>query len=88
MLVQVLTDITTAYWYSDKHGEVGSWVLCQETLRLWRWLKGQGIFLIPNHLAGFLNARANKLSRCRLADHEWRLHPEVAHGIFQQWGES
>ena len=33
-LVQVLTDNTTTMWYCNKQGGVGSWVLCQEALRL------------------------------------------------------
>ena len=31
-LVQVFTDHTTAIWYCNKQGDVGSWTLCQEAL--------------------------------------------------------
>ncbi|KAJ1125086.1 hypothetical protein NDU88_003524 [Pleurodeles waltl] len=35
--VQVLTDNTTAMWYINKQGGVGSYLLCREALRLWSW---------------------------------------------------
>ncbi|KAJ1093251.1 hypothetical protein NDU88_006356 [Pleurodeles waltl] len=85
-VVQVFTDNTTAMWYWNKQGGVGSWTLCQEALRLWTWLEQQGMTLVVQHLAGSLNARADKLSRKCLEDHEWCLHAEVAQGLFQQWG--
>ena len=50
-LVQVLTDYTTAMWYSSRQSGVGLWALCQEVLRLWKWLDHQGIFLVVHHLA-------------------------------------
>ena len=59
----MLTDNTTAMWYCNKQGGVGSWTLCQEALRLWTWLECQDIFLVMQHLAGSLNARADELSR-------------------------
>ncbi|KAJ1198714.1 hypothetical protein NDU88_002553 [Pleurodeles waltl] len=86
-VVQVFTDNTTAMWYCNNQGGVGSWTLCQEALRLWTWLEQQGRTLVVQHLAGSLNARADELSRKCLEDHEWCLHPEVAQGLFQQWGE-
>ncbi|KAJ1138196.1 hypothetical protein NDU88_004587 [Pleurodeles waltl] len=86
-VVQVFTDNSTAMWYSNKQGGVGSWTLCQEALRHWTWLEHQGINLIVQHLAGSLNARADELSRRCTADREWHLHPEVAQVLFQQWGE-
>ena len=55
-------------------GRVGSWTLCQEALRLWNWLDHQGISLVAQNLPGSLNVRVDRLSRCCLADHEWRLH--------------
>ncbi|KAJ1202911.1 hypothetical protein NDU88_006706 [Pleurodeles waltl] len=86
-VVQVFTDNTTAMWYCNKQGGVGSWTLCQEALRLWTWLEQQGMTLVVQHLAGSLNARAHELSRKCLEDHEWCLHLEVAQGLIQQWRE-
>ena len=37
-LVQVFIDNTTAMWYYNKKGRVGSWTLCQEDMLLWNWL--------------------------------------------------
>ena len=61
-LVQVFMDNTTAMWYCNKQGGVGLWTLCQEALRLLKWLEDQDIFLVVQHLAGSLNARVDKLS--------------------------
>ena len=38
--------------------------------------------LVVQHLAGSMNFRADKLSRHCIADHEWRLHPEVIQSLF------
>ncbi|KAJ1187211.1 hypothetical protein NDU88_003990 [Pleurodeles waltl] len=84
--VQVLTDNTTAKWYINKQGGVGSYLLCREALRLWSWAKDHQICLVANHLAGVLNVRADSLSRHFSADHEWRLHPDQVRLIFQMWG--
>ncbi|KAJ1086510.1 hypothetical protein NDU88_006626 [Pleurodeles waltl] len=62
--VQILTDNTTAMWYINKQGGVGSYILCREALRLWSWLQDHKICLVANHLAGVLNVRADVLSRC------------------------
>ncbi|KAJ1094268.1 hypothetical protein NDU88_007346 [Pleurodeles waltl] len=78
--VQVLTDNTTAMWYINKQGGVGSYLLCREALRLWSWAKDHQICLVANHLAGVLNVRADTLS------HEWCLHPDQVRQIFQMWG--
>ncbi|XP_078497067.1 uncharacterized protein LOC144753171 [Lissotriton helveticus] len=86
-VVQVFTDNTTAMWYCNKQGGVGSWILCQEALCLWQWLERQGVTLVAQHLAGSLNARADELSRRCMMDHEWRLNSDVAQGLFQRWGE-
>lgn len=34
-LVQVFMNNTTAMWYYNKQGGLGSWTLCQEALSLW-----------------------------------------------------
>ena len=81
----MFTDNTTAIWYCNKQGGVGFWTLW--ALHLWNWVERQSIFLAAQHLAGTLNVRADKLSRHCLADHEWRLHPKVAQGLFREWGE-
>ncbi|KAJ1124818.1 hypothetical protein NDU88_003267 [Pleurodeles waltl] len=60
--VQVLSDNTTAMWYINKQGGVGSYLLCREALRLWSWANDHQIFLEANHLAGVLNVRADSLS--------------------------
>ena len=58
-LVQEFTDNTTAMWYSNKQGGMGTWTLCREAVRLWKWLEQQNIFLVVQHLAGSLNVRAD-----------------------------
>ena len=45
-LVQVLTDHTTAMWFCNKQGGVGSGTLCQEAPPLWKCLEQQNIFLV------------------------------------------
>ena len=71
-------------YYCNKQGGMGSWVLCQEALRHWKWLNAEGISL---HLTGSLNTRVDKLRQLCLTEQEWQLHSEVALGIFQQRGE-
>ena len=61
---------------------VASWTLCQETLRLWKWLEHHEIFQVVQHLVGSLNTRADKLGCRCLADHKRQLHPEVVQGFF------
>ena len=73
-LVQVFVDNTTAIWYCNKQGRVGSWTLCQEALRLWTWLECQGIFLVVQHLPGSLNARVDEFRHRRLADRKSICH--------------
>lgn len=58
-LVQVLMDNTIAISSYNNKGGVGSWNLCLEALWLWKCLDYQGIFPVVNHLARYLNARAN-----------------------------
>ncbi|KAJ1149391.1 hypothetical protein NDU88_002201 [Pleurodeles waltl] len=84
--VQVLMDNTTAMWYINKQGGVGSYLLCREALRLWSWLQDHKICLVANHLAGVLNVRVDGLSRLISTDHEWRFHPDLVLYIFQMWG--
>ena len=85
-LVQVLTD-TTAMWHCNKLRRMGSWLLCQEALRLWNWLVLQSIFLVAQHLVGSLNVRGDERSRRCLMDHELRVRPERVQGLFHEWGE-
>ena len=66
---------------------MGSWALCQEALRLWKWLNRQGISLIMHHVMGSLNSREDKLSWQRLVDQKWQLHTELSQDVFLQWGE-
>ncbi|KAJ1165465.1 hypothetical protein NDU88_005893 [Pleurodeles waltl] len=84
--VQILTDNTTAMWYINKQGGVGSYLLCREALRLWSWLQDHKICLVAHHLARALNLRADVLSRRSSVDHEWRLQPDLVLYIFQIWG--
>ncbi|KAJ1176911.1 hypothetical protein NDU88_002178 [Pleurodeles waltl] len=84
--VQILTDNTTAMWYINKQGGVGSYLLCREALRLWSWAQDHQICLIAYHFAGVLNVRADGLSRHFSIDHEWRLHPDLVLHIFGMWG--
>ena len=71
-LVQVFTNSTTTIRYCNKQGDVGSWTLCQEALRLWKWLEQQNIFLVIQHLAGLPERQGRRaqmplLSRSRMA---------------------
>ncbi|KAJ1083735.1 hypothetical protein NDU88_003890 [Pleurodeles waltl] len=84
--VQVLTDNTTAMWYINKQGGVGSDLLCREALRLWSLAQGHQIYRVANHLAGVQNVRADSLSRYFSAAREWHLHPDLILYIFRMWG--
>ena len=79
-------DGTTAMWYVNKQGGVGSSNRCREALHLWSWAGKNQVFQVASHLAGVLNVRADSLSRLLKPDHKWHLHPEVVSDIFQMWG--
>ena len=71
---RVHMDNTTAVAYIRKEGGTHSWALTQEARRLFRWCDIHHAFLVPVHISGVRNVRADGLSRIgQVLSGEWAM---------------
>ncbi|XP_037737814.2 uncharacterized protein LOC119563984 [Chelonia mydas] len=85
-VVKVLMDNMALMFYINREGGAQSSALCHEALRLWDFCIAHDIHLKAFYLPGSQNERVDCLNRDFALQHEWSLHPEVAHRLFRRWG--
>ena len=74
--VKAMIDNTTAISYINSMG--GRSLLCNQITReLWVWCAQHGIWLSAVHIPGKQNVLADKESREKRSDSEWKLNPQL-----------
>ena len=80
-----MIDNTTAVSYINSMG--GRSPSCNQiTQELWVWCANQGIWLSAAHIPGEENVLADKESRAKRSDTEWKLNTELFDCIVTIWG--
>ena len=83
--VKAMIDNTTAVSYINSMG--GRSLNCNQITReLWVWCVNHGIWLSAAHIPGKENVLADKESREKRSDTEWKLNPELFDCIVTLWG--
>ena len=83
--VKTMIDNTTAVSYINSMG--GRSLTCNQITReLWVWCASHGIWLSAAHIPGKENVLADKESRKKDSDTEWKLNPELFSRIATLWG--
>jgi len=86
--ILIATDNTTVKSYINRQGGTRSRSLMKETVLLFSSVMEFQWHLKARHIAGKSNVLADQLSRAgQVIAPEWRLHQEVAEGVFQLWGK-
>ena len=85
-IVLVATDNTTVVSYINKEGGMRSGPLCALLWRILTWCTRNQVTLKAQHIPGWLNVVADKLSRlCQTIQTEWSLLPEVFQATCSRW---
>ncbi|XP_067040975.1 uncharacterized protein [Acropora muricata] len=83
--VKAMIDNTTAVSYINSMG--GRSLTCNQITReLWVWCASHRIWLSAAHIPGKENVLADKESRKKDSDTEWKLNPELFSRIATLWG--
>ena len=83
--LKTMIDNTTAVSYINSMG--GRSLTCNQITReLWVWCASHGIWLSAAHIPGKENVLADKESRKKDSDTEWKLNPELFSRIATLWG--
>ena len=83
--VKTMIDNTTAVSYINSMG--GRSLTCNQITReLWVWCANHGIWLSAARIPGKDNVLADKASREKHSDTEWKLNPELFDSIVTLWG--
>ncbi|XP_074612234.1 uncharacterized protein LOC141866599 [Acropora palmata] len=82
---KTMIDSSTAVSYINSMG--GRSLTCNQITReLWVWCASHGIWLSAAHIPGKENVLADKESRKKHSDTEWKLNPELFGRIATLWG--
>ncbi len=74
--------------YINRQGGIRSKVLCEQAAILLLWADSRLLSIRATHIPGLLNRGADMLSRRRIPQGEWRLHPESVQMIWNLYGEA
>ncbi len=86
--VLIRTDNTSVVAYINRQGGVRSKALCKQAAMLLLWADSCLLSIRATHIPGLLNRGADMLSRRRIPQGEWRLHPESVRMIWNLYGEA
>ncbi len=86
--VLIRTDNTSVVSYINRQGGVRSKALCKQAAMLLLWADSRLLSIRATHIPGLLNRGADMLSRRRIPQGEWRLHPESVRMIWNLYGEA
>ncbi len=86
--VLIRTDNTSVVAYINRQGGVRSKALCKQAAMLLLWADSRLLSIRATHIPGLLNRGADMLSRRRIPQGEWRLHPELVRMIWNLYGEA
>ncbi len=86
--VLIRTDNTSVVAYINRQGGVRSKALCKQAAMLLLWVDSRLLSIRATHIPGLLNRGADMLSRRRIPQGEWRLHPESVRMIWNLYGEA
>ncbi len=86
--VLIRTDNTSVVAYINRQGGVRSKALCKQAAMLLLWADSRLLSIRATHIPGLLNRGADMLSRRRIPQGEWRLHPESVRMIWNLYGEA
>ncbi len=86
--VLIRTDNTSVVSYINRQGGIRSKALCEQATILLLWADSRLLSIRATHIPGLLNRGADMLSRRRIPQGEWRLHPESVQMIWNLYGEA
>ncbi len=86
--VLIRTDNTSVVAYINRQGGVRSKALCKQAAMLLLWADSRLLSIRATHIPGLLNRGADMLSRRRIPQGDWRLHPESVRMIWNLYGEA
>ncbi len=86
--VLIRTDNTSVVAYINRQGGVRSKALCKQAAMLLLWADSRLLSIRATHIPGLLNRGADMLSRRRIPQGEWRLHPESVRMVWNLYGEA
>ncbi len=85
--VLIRTDNTSVVSYINHQGGIHSKALCEQAAILLLWADSRLLSIRATHIPGLLNRGADMLSRRRIPQGEWRLHPESVQMIWNLYGK-
>ncbi len=86
--VLIRTDNTSVVSYINRQGGIRSRALCKQAAILLLWADSRLLSIRATHIPGLLNRRSDMLSRRRIPQREWRLHPESVQMIWNLYGKA
>ncbi len=86
--VLIRTDNTSVVSYINRQGGIRSKALCEQAAILLLWADSRLLSIRATHIPGLLNRGADMLSRRRIPQGEWRLHPESVQVIWNLYGKA
>ena len=86
-VVRLMCDNAVVVSYINKEGGTKSFRLTRLTIRLLTFCDQKGIRLVPVHLPGSCNIKADALSRVgQTLATEWAINGQLFHPVFSTWG--
>ncbi len=86
--VLIRTDNTSVVSYINRQGGICSRALCKQAAILLLWADSRLLSIRATHIPGLLNHGADMVSRRRIPQGEWRLHPESVQMIWNLYGKA
>ncbi len=86
--VLIRTDNTSLVSYINRQGGIRSKALCEQAAILLLWADSRLLSIRATHIPGLLNRGADMLSRRRIPQGGWRLHPESVQMIWNLYGKA
>ncbi len=80
--VLIRTDNTSVVLYINRQGSIRSRALCKQAMNLLIWADSRLLSIRATHIPGLLNRGVDMLSRRRIHQGEWGLHPESVRMIW------
>jgi len=85
--VAIMSDNMSTVAYLKNQGGTRSKQMCDLAVQVCLWAEKEGIVMIPRHIPGYLNVKADSLSRGdQILKTEWSLSQVVANKLFRHWG--
>ncbi|XP_075796040.1 uncharacterized protein LOC142831042 [Pelodiscus sinensis] len=85
-VVHILTDNMTTVYYISRQGGACSHSLCIEAILLWNWCNRHNVIITAAYFPEEDNITTDALSRHFVQQHEWELHTDILHLLFNHWG--